>query len=50
MDTQEFDRLYRQAETKLARGEALTRREQLVLLAALLMDQATRKEKGYGQA
>jgi hypothetical protein len=49
MDAQEFDRRFREAETKLAQGECLTRREQIVLLAGLLLTQPTRKEKRYGQ-
>ncbi len=49
VEPQEFSRLFREAETKLAQGESLSRREQLVLLAGLLMGQATRKEKRYGQ-
>jgi len=49
MEAQEFSRLLREAETKLAQGESLSRREQLILLAGLLMSQSTRKEKRYGQ-
>lgn len=50
MDNQEFNRLLREAETKLSQGGTLSRLEQLVLMAGLLMAQATRKEKRYGQA
>jgi hypothetical protein len=50
MDIPEFQRLVREAEAKLAEGRPLARAEQLALLAALLMGQATRKEKGYGQS
>jgi hypothetical protein len=49
MENTEFHRLLREAEDKLARGRGLSRTEQLVMLAALLMGQATRKEKRYGQ-
>ncbi|HKP96616.1 MAG TPA: hypothetical protein VJ385_12730 [Fibrobacteria bacterium] len=41
--------LARDAEAKLAQGIALTRREQLALLARLLTGQETRKERKYGQ-
>lgn len=49
MDLSQFERLLREAEGKLAQGRELTRTEQLVMLAALMMGQATRKEKRYGQ-
>lgn len=49
MDIPEFERLLREAEGKLAAGRELSRTEQLALLAALLMGQATRKEKRYGR-
>jgi hypothetical protein len=49
MDIPEFERLRREAEAKLAEGRKLSREEQKAMLAALLMDQATRKEKRYGQ-
>lgn len=50
MDIPGFERLLREAEAKLAEGRELSRREQLVMLASLLMSQATRKEKRYGQS
>ena len=50
MDIPEFERRLREAESKLAQGRELSRTEQLVMLAALLMGQATRKEKRYGQS
>lgn len=63
VDVREFNRLLAEAQAKLDPGslsgsagaqgsgdEGLSRREQLILLAGLLMGQATRKEKGYGQA
>jgi len=50
MEIPEFERILREAEGKLAEGRALSRTEQLAMLAALLMGQATRKEKRYGQS
>lgn len=50
MDSREFNRLFREAEAKLGQGGTLNRQEQLIVLAGLLMAQATRKEKRYGQA
>lgn len=49
MEIQEFQCLLRVAEAKLAAARELSRTEQLVILASLLMGQATRKEKRYGQ-
>lgn len=57
MDVREFERLLAEAQAKLDPTRptlpsaecGLSRREQLILLAGLLMGQATRKEKRYGQ-
>lgn len=40
----------REAEARLAKGEALSRSQRLALLARLLAVQDTRQERKYGQA
>jgi hypothetical protein len=50
MDALPLERQARDAEAKLARGEPLSRTEQLALLARLLAVQDTRKDRKYGQA
>ena len=50
MEPTETARLAREAEAKLAQGIAISRREQLALLARLLAAQETRQERRYGQA
>lgn len=49
MDAQEFLRLVKDAEAKLAMSRPLSREEQIILLAGLLLGQATRKEVRYGR-
>jgi hypothetical protein len=48
-DSAGLERRIREADARLSRGEPLSREEQLVLLAGLLVGQATRKERRYGQ-
>ncbi len=50
MEPAEAARLAREAEEKLAKAEALSRPEQLALLARLLALQETRQERKYGPA
>lgn len=50
MDPFETEIRAREAEARLARGEPLSRAEQLAMLARLLAAQDTRKERKYGQA
>ena len=50
MTSAELDRLVKDAEARLAAGQPLSRREQVILLAGLLLRRSTRKETRYGQA
>jgi hypothetical protein len=50
MSPSEFSRLVKDAEAKLAEGRPLTRGEQLLLLAGMLVGRSTRKETRYGQS
>lgn len=45
----EFSQQVKEAEARLAAGRPLERREQILLLASLLIGQTTRQEKRYGQ-
>ena len=49
MDAPEFLSLVKDAEAKLALGRPLSREEQIILLAGLLLGQTTRKEVRYGR-
>ncbi len=49
MEPTELAKLAHDAEAKLAQGIALSRREQLALLASLLIKQETPRERKYGQ-
>ena len=44
----DFVRLAQAAETKLAKGEDLSRQERVLLLSAMLLRQDTRRERRYG--
>lgn len=50
MEPFETDMRAREAEARLARGEALSRAQRVALLARLLALQDTRQERKYGQA
>ena len=49
VESTEFIKLFKEVEAKLAREKPLTRQEQLLLLAGLLLGQSTRKERRYSQ-
>ncbi len=49
MEQQEFSRLYKVVEGKLAKGVAISQEERIILLIGLLLAKETRQQQRYGQ-